>query len=45
MKNMRGRKSTTLLEVFQSMPAHPSGRSRVKIKNVYKDVRMVTELA
>ena len=45
MKNVRGRKSFTFLEVFQSMSARPSGRNSVKIKNIYKDVRMVTDVA
>ena len=45
MKNVRGRKNITLLEGFQSIPARPSGRSSVKIKNANKDVRMATEVA
>jgi len=39
---MWGRERASLCE---KLPARPSGRSRAKIKNVYKDVRMVTELA
>jgi hypothetical protein len=41
-----GGKSIALLEDFQSSPAHPSGRSSMKIKTYYEEgVRMATVVA
>ena len=42
---LMGGGSITLLESFLALPAHPSGRSSIKMKMYEEDVKVVTVVA